>query len=201
MLATASARKGADNMEKTLERTASAGKTRLLVTAALFAALGCVSTTVIKVPSPTGGYMNLGDTAVLLGAYFLGPAYGALAGGTGPALADLLGGYPMYVPGTLVIKAVTAVTAGLLYRLLRRRGTPGVIACGAAGEAVMVLGYWLYDALLVSSGGTAFKTALAGAAAGIPSNLAQAGFGAAASTLLLAALRRSGYVRREFPNL
>ena len=188
-------------MEKTLERTASAGKTRLLVTGALFAALGCVSTTVIKVPSPTGGYMNLGDTAVLLGAYFLGPAYGALAGGTGPALADLLGGYPMYVPGTLVIKAVTAVTAGLLYRLLRRRGTPGVIACGAAGEAVMVLGYWLYDALLVSSGGTAFKTALAGAAAGIPSNLAQAGFGAAASTLLLAALRRSGYVRREFPNL
>ena len=107
----------------------------------------------------------------------------------------------MYVPGTLVIKAVTAVTAGLLYRLLRRRGTPGVIACGAAGEAVMVLGYWLYDALLVSSGGTAFKTSLAGAAAGIPSNLAQAGFGAAASTLLLAALRRSGYVRREFPNL
>ncbi len=188
-------------MEKTLERTASAGKTRLLVTAALFAALGCVSTTVIKVPSPTGGYMNLGDAAVLLGAYFLGPAYGALAGGAGPALADLLGGYPVYVPGTLVIKAVTAATAGLLYRLLRGRGAPGVIACGAAGEAVMVLGYWLYDALLVSSGGTAFKTALAGAAAGIPGNLAQAGFGAAASTLLLAALRRSGYVRREFPNL
>ena len=185
-------------MEKTLERTAPAGRTRLLVTAALFASLGCVSTTVIKVPSPTGGYMNLGDAAVLLGAYFLGPAYGALAGGVGPALADLLGGYPMYVPGTLAIKAVTA---GLLYRLLRGRGAPGVIACGAAGEAVMVLGYWLYDALLVSSGGTAFKTALAGAAAGIPSNLAQAGFGAAASTLLLAALRRSGYVRREFPNL
>ena len=168
---------------------------------ALFAALGCVATTVIKVPSPTGGYMNLGDTAVLLGAYFLGPAYGALAGGIGPALADLLGGYPMYVPGTLLIKAVMAVTAGLLYRLLRRRGLPGVIACGAAGEVPMVLGYWLYDALLVSAGGGAFGSALAGAAAGIPSNLAQAAFGAAASTLLLAALRRSGYVRRAFPNL
>ena len=65
----------------------------------------------------------------------------------------------------------------------------------------MVLGYWLYDALLVSAGGGAFGSALAGAAAGIPSNLAQAAFGAAASTLLLAALRRSGYVRREFPRL
>ena len=128
-------------MEKLLERPTSSSRTRLLAMTALFAALGCVATTVIKVPSPTGGYMNLGDTAVLLGAYFLGPAYGALAGGIGPALADLLGGYPMYVPGTLLIKAVMAVTAGLLYRLLRRRGLPGVIACGAAGEVPMVLGY------------------------------------------------------------
>lgn len=188
------------DMEKTLERPA-AGRTRLLVTAALFAALGCVSTVVIKVPSPTGGYMNLGDAAVLLGAYCLGPVYGAAAGGLGPALADLLGGYPMYVPGTLVIKAVMALTAGLLYRLLRHRGLPGVIVCGAAGEAIMVLGYWLYDAILVSAGGTAFATALAGAAAGIPGNLVQAAFGVAASTLLLAALRRSGYVRGMFPNL
>lgn len=188
-------------MEKTLERSGSTGRTRLLVTTAMFAALGCGATMVIKVPSPTGGYMNLGDTAVLLGAYFLGPAYGALAGGIGPALADLLGGYPIYVPGTLVIKAAMAVTAGLVYRLLRRRGLPGIIACGVAGEVPMVLGYWLYDALLVSAGGTVFKTALAGAAAGIPSNLAQAVFGAAASALLLAALRRSGYVRRAFPNL
>lgn len=188
-------------MEKILEHTNSSNRTKPLVMTALFAALGCAATMVIKVPSPTGGYMNLGDTVVLLGAYFLGPVYGAVAGGAGPALADLLGGYPVYVPATLVIKAVMGVIAGLLYRLLRRRGLPGVIACGIAGEVPMVLGYWLFDAILVSAGGTAFGTALTGAAAGIPSNLVQAAFGAAASTLLLAALSRSGYVRREFPNL
>ena len=55
-------------MEKLLERPTSSSRTRLLAMTALFAALGCVATTVIKVPSPTGGYMNLGDTAVLLGA-------------------------------------------------------------------------------------------------------------------------------------
>lgn len=65
----------------------------------------------------------------------------------------------------------------------------------------MVVGYWLFDALLASSGGQSFGPALAGAAAGIPSNLVQAAFGAAASTLLAAALRRSAYVRREFPGL
>lgn len=55
---------------------------------------------------------------VLLGAYLLGPAYGAVAGGAGPALADLLSGYAMYVPGTLVIKALMGLTAALLYRAL-----------------------------------------------------------------------------------
>lgn len=190
-------------MEKTLRgaETASAGKTKLLVMTALFAALGCAATMVIKVPSPTGGYMNLGDTVVLLGAFLLGPVYGAVAGGIGPALADLLGGYPVYVPATLIIKAVMGMTAGLLYRLLRRRGIPGAVVCGIAGEVPMVLGYWLFDAILVASGGTALGTALAGASAGIPSNLVQAAFGIAASTLLLAALGRSSYVRREFPNL
>ena len=60
-------------MEKTLRRTeaSSAGRTRLLVMTALFAALGCAATMVVKIPSPTGGYMNLGDTVVLLGAFLL----------------------------------------------------------------------------------------------------------------------------------
>ena len=46
-------------------------QTRALVMTALLAALSCVATLVIRIPSPTGGYMNLGDTVVLLGAYLL----------------------------------------------------------------------------------------------------------------------------------
>ena len=41
----------------------------------------------------------------------------------------------------------------------------------------------------------------AGSAAGIPSNLVQAGFGVAVSVFLAAALRKSGYVRSKFSNL
>ena len=51
--------------------------------AALFAALSCAATLAIRIPSPTGGYMNLGDTVVLLGAYLLGGGFGAAAGGSG----------------------------------------------------------------------------------------------------------------------
>ena len=181
-------------MEKTMEKqeTAVHERTKLLVMTGLFIALGYVATTVLMVPSPTGGYMNLGDTVVLLGAYLLGPVCGAIAGGVGPALADLLGGYGIYVPATLVIKALMGVTAALLYRALQKKDW-ALLVCGVAAEAIMVVGYCLFDGFLAGN--------LAAGLAGIPSNLMQAAFGLAASTLLALVLKKSGYVRKQFPNL
>lgn len=189
-------------MEKTMEQGTrrAGGRTQTLVMTALLAAMACAATMAVRVPSPTGGYLHLGDAAVLLGAYLLGPLPGAAAAGIGSALADLLGGYPAYVPATLVIKAAVAATAAALYRRLGGRGGWAAAVCGAAAEVPMVAGYWLFDALLVS-GGRTFAAALAGAAAGIPGNLVQAAFGAAASALLTAALGKSAYVRRKFPRL
>ncbi len=186
-------------METLLNRETDRGNARLLALTGLFAALGCVGTMVLQVPSPTGGYMNLGDAVVILGAWLLGPVYGAVAGGVGPALADLLSGYAVYVPATLVIKALMALTAARLYPALGKRG---LLLSALAAEVPMILGYWLFDgALTALSGGGALGLCLVGSAAGIPSNLVQAAFGAAASTLLALALRRSGYVRKRFPKL
>ena len=180
-------------MEHVMERTGTtaAYKVKMLVMTALFIALGYVATTVLMVPSPTGGYMNLGDTVVLLGAYLLGPVYGAVAGGVGPALADLLGGYGIYVPATLVIKALMGLTAAALYQALRKKGW-ALIVCVVA-EAIMVVGYALFDGFLAGN--------LAVGLTGIPSNLVQAAFGLAASTMLALALRKSSYVRKQFPRL
>ena len=166
--------------------------TKTLVMASLLAALCCVATMVIRIPSPTGGYMNLGDTVVILSAYLLGPAWGSAASGLGSALADLFSGYTAYVPGTLVIKALMAACAAWIYLLMKKRAEALPVAAVAA-EAIMVAGYWLYDALLAGS--------LIGAAAGIPSNLVQSALGIAASTVLTLALRRSDAVLREFPHL
>ena len=81
-------------MEKTAERELgkTSRRTRMIVMTAAFAALACVATMVVKVPSPTGGYMNLGDTVVLLGGYLLGPGWGALAGSIIGASAAMLKG-------------------------------------------------------------------------------------------------------------
>lgn len=166
--------------------------TKKLVLASVLAALTCVATLVLTIPSPTGGYMNLGDTIVLLSAYLLGPWWGAAAAAIGSALADLIAGYVLYAPATLVIKAIMAFLAALVYHALGRRRW-ALLPCGILAEAIMVLGYWGYDSLLTGS--------LMGAAAGLPSNLTQAVFGLAASTALTLALKASTYVRNEFPSL
>lgn len=168
------------------------GRTKKIVATALLAALSCTATMALKIPTPTGGYVNMGDAMVLLGAFLLGPWYGAAAGGIGSMLADILGGYPLYAPATLVIKAVMVIVAGVTYRTMRGK-TGGVVAAAVLGEVPMVAGYWLYDAWLLRS--------FAGSAAGIPGNFVQATFGIAASILLAGALRKSGYVRKQFTNL
>ncbi|MCI9481458.1 MAG: ECF transporter S component [Oscillibacter sp.] len=186
-------------MEKAMEQTREKSPVRQLVLTALFAALGCAATLVLQIPSPTGGYLNLGDAVVILGAFLLGPVYGAAAGGLGPAMADLLSGYAAYVPATLVIKAVMALTAAGLFRAMRKKSW-SLPLCAVAAEIPMIAGYWLFDALLLflSTSNSVFSLCLAGSAAGIPGNLVQGIFGAAASTLLAAALRRSAYVRQAF---
>ena len=84
-------------------------KTKKTVMAALMAALICVATFVVRIPTPLHGYVNLGDCLVLFAASILSPWYAALAAGLGSALADLISGYVIYAPATFVIKALMAL--------------------------------------------------------------------------------------------
>ena len=168
-------------------------KIRRLVLAALFAALCTVMTLVIQVPYPMQGYVNLGDCAVLLSAWVLGPLYGGAAAGIGSMLADLLG-YPLYAPGTLVVKGLMALAAGLLFRRLRRgessHALPALLASGAAGEVMMVAGYFLYEA-------APFSVGLGlGALANVPFNLVQGVFGLVSAGAVYLALFRARALAR-----
>ena len=86
-------------------------KLLMICMTAMFAALICVATMVIQIPSPLGGYVNFGDCFILVAAWVLGPVYGFAAGGIGSALADAFTGYAHYIPGTFVIKGLIAVMA------------------------------------------------------------------------------------------
>ena len=157
-------------------------KIRTMVTAAVLAALSCVATMVVQIPSPMNGYVNLGDCFVLLSGWLLGPWWGAAAGGIGSMLADLLLGYGHYAPGTLIIKGAMALVAALIFKAFKKN-TAGALVSGVAAEVVMVAGYFGYAALLLGKG--------IGAAASIPGNLVQGAVGLVAGFLLLQVARRT----------
>lgn len=152
--------------------------TQRTVISALLAALVCVATMLIKVPSPFKGYINLGDGAVLLSAWILPPAYGALAAGIGSMLADILSGYAIYAPATLAIKALVALTAYFTHKLFSKRikPLPSKILSGALAEAVMIAGYFIFEGLMYG-----FSPSLVN----IPANAVQAGAGTVTGVTLI----------------
>lgn len=129
---------------------------RKLVLTALFAAMACVATMVIKVPTVgTNGYVNIGDTIVLLSAWLIGGVYGGLAAGIGSCLADLISGYGTYVPGTLIIKFLMAVAAYAVYTALKKVNVNKIVAyvvSGVVAEVIMIGGYFLYESTLLGYG-------------------------------------------------
>lgn len=154
------------------------------VLAALFAALTYVATTFIRIPAPLG-YINLGDCFVVLGAFLLGPVYGTLAGGIGSMLSDLFG-YPLFAPATLVIKALMAVAAALIFakaeKLDEKKGTVLRIAAAVIAEIIMIAGYFIFECFVYS---------IPAAAAEIPANLIQGAAAIISSMLIYAVIRKS----------
>jgi len=155
-------------------------------------ALTCALTMAVRIPSPTKGYINLGDCAVLVSGWLLGPVYGSIAAGFGSALADLLSGYPIYVPGTMFIKAGMAFVISIVPYHFCRNGKNhlriGFIIGSVIAEAIMTAGYYLYAATVIGKG---FIPALAG----VSGNIVQGIAGAATSYFLLRILSHSDVFR------
>lgn len=127
-------------------------KTKKIVMTALFAALACVATMSIRIPTPgTSGYIHPGDAIVILAGIILGPAYGFLAAGIGSCLADLLGGYFVYVPITFAIKGLVALFAALAYKKIAKDSKTawaGVFAGGIIDMVLVAGGYCLCEFFL-----------------------------------------------------
>lgn len=157
--------------------------TKRIVVSALLIALTCISTMIIKVPTPSFGYIHPGDGFVLLCGFLLGPGLGALCAGLGSALADLFSGYMVYAPATFVIKALCALVAALIMKRFSgdtfKKSAFGITLGGIVGELIMVALYFLYEATILGA-----TVGSAAALAGVPFNMVQGGFGVIISSIL-----------------
>jgi len=120
-------------------------------TIGIFAALICVLTMVIVIPIPaTQGFINIGDAGVMIAGLLFGPVIGGLAGGIGSALADLLLGYTIYAPATLIIKGLEGFVIGIIAnpRKNNRKLYVRDILAVIVGGSIMVTGYFIYELIL-----------------------------------------------------
>ena len=159
-------------------------KTKTLVASALFAALVCVATMVVKIPSPLKGYVNLGDCMVLLAGWILPPGFSFLAAGIGSGLADVFSGYFVYAPVTFAVKGIMAVCAYYIYKALVKKTNELVaaIASGVVAEIIMVAGYYIFEGFMYGFGASLVN---------IPANAVQGVAGIIFGVLLLKVFRKT----------
>lgn len=158
--------------------------------AALFAALIYVATRFFIIPLPGNGYANLGDCFVITAGFILGPIYGACAAGLGSALSDLILGYGIYIPATLIIKAVVAVVVYYCFNILSKQKIKAPVSiCISAviAEIFMVVGYFIFELCLFGIGV---------ALPDIIGNTLQGAVGAAAAIIFYNIIVKTGLVNK-----
>lgn len=123
--------------------------TRQIAAVGVMGALATIATMMLAFPIPaTSGYFNLGDAIVMTTALTFGPIVGALAGGLGSGLADLLGGWYNWVIFTAVIKGIEGYVAGKLAGPSEGRTLQKTIIAWVAGGVCMVGGYFIVQVFM-----------------------------------------------------
>jgi len=86
----------------------------VIAVSAVFAALTTVLTYLpgLALPSPTGGYTNVGDTIIFIAGLLFGSKVGLIVGLVGPVIADFLVGYPRWYV-TLVAHGLEGFIVGM----------------------------------------------------------------------------------------
>ncbi len=122
---------------------------RTVALAGVMFALVFVMTYVPKVPIGPGGYVHLGDAAIYATSFLFGPVVGFFAAAVGTAFSDLAAGYGSYAPGTFVIHGLQGLVAALI---AWRRGLRSMIVAVVVGGAIVVVGYFLYQWVVLGEG-------------------------------------------------
>ena len=128
----------------------------------ILTALVFVITAYLHIPT-YNGYVHCGDGVIFIAACVLPMPYSIIVGALGAMLADLLTGFAIWAPGSMIIKGLLA----LLFtcksnKILTKRNL--VMLLPAA--LISAVGYYLYEALITGS----FIASLSG----IPGSIIQA---------------------------
>ena len=146
--------------------------TKLICITGIFSALVFVITAYLHIPT-YNGYVHCGDGIIFIAACMLPMPYSIIVGALGAMLADLLTGFAIWAPGSMIIKGLLALLFTCRSAKIVTKRNLFMLLPAALISAV---GYYLYEALIMGN----FIAPLAG----IPASLIQA----AASSIVYAAI-------------
>lgn len=159
-------------------------KVKFLTITAIGIALVYVFTAFINVRLPiaaAGGLIHLGNVPLFIFAIIFGKKTGAIAGGIGMGLFDLLSGWGAWAPFTLVIVALMGFEVGLITE--KKHGYVwNVVAIVLAG-VIKVVGYYIAEVILYGN--------WAAPLASIPGNLVQIGVAAVIVLIVIEPLKKA----------
>lgn len=116
-----------------------------IVRTGLMAAMVCLLTALLHIPTPNG-YIHCGDAVIYLAAATLPLPYAVAAAAVGGAMADFLSGYAAYILPTFLIKGILAAAfqkVGGEELVSRRKVMACVVCC-----LITVIGYWAAAVML-----------------------------------------------------
>ncbi|MHC1758058.1 MAG: ECF transporter S component [Negativicutes bacterium] len=126
--------------------------TKQLVYTALGIALVFICTAFVNVRLPivaNGGLIHLGNVPLFIFAILFGRRFGALAGGIGMALFDMVGGWFLWAPFTLVIVGLMGYTVGAICE--KHQTLPAYSLALVAACLIKVVGYYGAEAMIYSN--------------------------------------------------
>ena len=158
-----------------------------MILSAMGIALVFVATLLLNIKLPitaNGGLVHLGTGMLFIFSILFGPKKGAVAGAFGMGLFDLVSGWTLWAPISLIARGLQGYVVGKIAWSNGRKGrstTFNVIAM-AVSVPVMLAGYYVGESIIFKSWGVPL--------ASIPGNLVQNAVGIAIAIPVCALLKK-----------
>ncbi len=120
---------------------------KLMCITGIFSALVFVITAYLHIPT-YNGYVHCGDGVIFIAACMLPIPYSITVGVLGAMLADLITGFAIWAPGSMIIKGLLAILFTCKSTKILTKRNLFMLAPAALISAV---GYYLYEALITGN--------------------------------------------------
>ena len=134
---------------KSIQKTFEESHVKFITVTALAIALTYVFTACVNIRLPVaanGGLIHLGNVPLFVFAIIFGKKTGAIAGGIGMGLFDLLSGWTAWAPFTLVVAGAMGFVVGLITE--KKQGYRWNVVAMLAALAIKISGYYVAEGLL-----------------------------------------------------